>query len=55
MESFDEKLEELANIFSSTLKKFDEETETSVLGVLASQNCLEDEFKKASMNIKVAC
>jgi len=52
---FDEKLEELSNVFSSALKNFNEVTAVPVLRIMAGQNCLAEEFKKARMNIKVAC
>lgn len=55
MESFEEKMEELSSIFSNALNHFDEVTTAPVLGVLARQNCLAEEFRKASRNIKVAC
>lgn len=53
METFEEKLEEASILFSSALKKFNEETTPPMLGFLAIQIRLADEFKKT--NIKVAC
>lgn len=55
METFEEKLDELSTVFTSALKDFNEVTTSPVLGVLAGQICLAEEFRKASLNIKVAC
>lgn len=53
MKTFEEKLEVACIIFSSTLKKFNDETSPPMFGVLARQICLADELKEDS-NIKVA-
>jgi len=55
MNTFEEKLEEFSIIFLRILKKFNEETPPPMPGVLDGPICLDDEFKKEDMNIKVAC
>jgi hypothetical protein len=55
MDTFEEKMDELSNVFTGALKEFNEVTTSPILGILAGQVCLAEEFRKASLNIKVAC
>lgn len=55
MQTFEEKIEECSARYNQVLKEFNQNTTPHILGIIARQICLADEFERASANIKVAC
>ena len=55
METLEEKLEVLSARYNQVLKEYNQNTTPHILGIIARQVCLADEFIKASANIEVAC
>jgi len=55
LETFGEKLDLLSARYNQVLKEYNQNTTPHILGIIAKQFCLADEFIKASTNIKIAC